>query len=122
GSNWPIEDIEIRVVKDRRTNRVFENSQHDGQRGRIVKVMPKRKVAIVHLYSFESEDDTLSIAWDFLEPVRPEKKQRTKIIGGEDRGKAGSLIGVDGQDGIVKLDEGKEFRVFTMNLVGKLAQ
>ncbi|KAJ0988228.1 hypothetical protein J5N97_006584 [Dioscorea zingiberensis] len=56
-----------------------------------------------------------------LEKVRPKKSDKIKIMNGSSRGCTGKLIGVDGSDGIVKLDENFEVKIMDMDILAKLA-
>ncbi|GKE28348.1 putative transcription elongation factor SPT5 homolog 1, partial [Tanacetum coccineum] len=54
-----------------------------------------------------------------IEIVPPQKSDKIKIIGGAQRGATGKLIGVDGTDGIVKVDDTLEVK--NMVILAKLA-
>lgn len=56
-----------------------------------------------------------------LEKVRPKKSDKIKIMNGSLRGYTGKLIGIDGSDGIVKLDETYEVKILDMDILAKLA-
>lgn len=58
------------------------------------------------LYILE-EDKVVSVASEHLEPVVPQKGNRVKVIVGEERECTGSLLSIDGNEGVVKLDRGK---------------
>ncbi|KAK2179528.1 hypothetical protein NP493_486g02048 [Ridgeia piscesae] len=53
------------------------------------------------------EDKVVSVASEHLEPVVPQKGNRVKVIVGEERECTGSLLSIDGNEGVVKLDRGK---------------
>ncbi|XP_059170624.1 transcription elongation factor SPT5-like [Physella acuta] len=50
------------------------------------------------------EEKTVNITCEHLEPVPPEKGDKAKIIAGDDREATGSLMSVDGDDGVFKFD------------------
>jgi len=56
-----------------------------------------------------------------LEAVRPKKSDKIKITSGGQRGLTGKLIGIDGNDGIVKLDDTYEVKILEMSSLAKLA-
>jgi hypothetical protein len=56
---------------------------------------------------------------EYLDIVKPGKKDNVKIVSGEYRGQIGHLIGVDGVDGIVKLRGGSGFKIMGMTSVAK---
>jgi len=54
------------------------------------------------------EDKTVTVACEHLEPVAPQRKDRVKVIFGEDaREQVGVLISVEEDEGVVKLDSGE---------------
>lgn len=53
--------------------------------------------------------------------VRPKKSDKIKIMNGTLRGVTGKLIGIDGSDGIVKLDDTYEVKILDMVILAKLA-
>lgn len=56
-----------------------------------------------------------------VEPVRPRKSDRIKIMSGVQRGFTGKLIGIDGADGIVKMDDTYDVKILDMKILAKLA-
>ena len=52
----------------------------------------------------------------------PRKSDKIKILGGAHRGVTGKLIGVDGTDGIVKLEDTLDVKISDMVILAKLAQ
>lgn len=55
-----------------------------------------------------------------IEIVAPRKSDKIKIMGGAQRGSTGKLIGVDGSDGIVKVDDTLDVKILDMNILAKL--
>ncbi|KAI3733140.1 hypothetical protein L1987_64358 [Smallanthus sonchifolius] len=56
-----------------------------------------------------------------IEVVVPRKSDKIKIMGGAQRGATGKLIGIDGTDGIVKVDESLDVKILDMVILAKLA-
>ncbi|XP_062098611.1 putative transcription elongation factor SPT5 homolog 1 [Humulus lupulus] len=56
-----------------------------------------------------------------MEAVVPRKNDRIKIMGGALRGATGKLIGVDGTDGIVKVDDTLDVKILDLAILAKLA-
>lgn len=52
------------------------------------------------------EDKVISVAGEHLEPVYPTKGDRVKVILGDEREFTGTLLSIDGVEGVVKLDRG----------------
>lgn len=57
-----------------------------------------------------------------IDAVAPRKSDKIKIMGGAHRGATGKLIGVDGTDGIVKVDDTLDVKILDMVLLAKLVQ
>ncbi|RHN77569.1 hypothetical protein MtrunA17_Chr1g0156201 [Medicago truncatula] len=66
--------------------------------------------------------ETISALSNEVEAVVPRKSDKIKIIGGELRGSTGKLIGVDGTDGIVKVDDTLDVKILDLVILVKLAQ
>jgi len=65
-------------------------------------------------------DTVNNVPGDMLEPLPPAKKDQLKVIRGEFRGHTGSLIGVYGLDGIVKLDSNSDIKILPMTSLAKV--
>ncbi|KAL0438186.1 UNVERIFIED_CONTAM: putative transcription elongation factor SPT51 [Sesamum latifolium] len=57
-----------------------------------------------------------------IEIVAPRKAEKIKKMGGAHRGATGKLIGVDGTDGIVKVDDTLDVKILDMVILAKLVQ
>ncbi|XP_057795574.1 LOW QUALITY PROTEIN: putative transcription elongation factor SPT5 homolog 1 [Salvia miltiorrhiza] len=57
-----------------------------------------------------------------IDVVPPRKADKIKIMGGVHRGATGKLIGIDGTDGIVKVDDTLDVKILDMVLLAKLVQ
>ena len=63
-------------------------------------------------------NESLNISHEFLEPVRPDKKDQAMIMTGSDKGISGMLLSIDGGDGIFRVPNQKDFKIVSMqNLV-----
>ncbi|KAK4790588.1 hypothetical protein SAY86_017892 [Trapa natans] len=56
-----------------------------------------------------------------IEMVVPRKSDKVRIMGGGLRGRSGKLIGVDGSDGIVKLEDNLDVKILDLGILAKLA-
>lgn len=54
--------------------------------------------------------------------IPPRKADKIKIMGGAHRGATGKLIGIDGTDGIVKVDDTLDVKILDMVILAKLIQ
>lgn len=67
--------------------------------------------------------ETISALSNEVEAVVPRKSDKIKIMGGGTlRGSTGKLIGVDGTDGIVKVDDTLDVKILDLVILAKLAQ
>lgn len=108
--NWPIEEIEVKLKR----------SQGDAQQGQLGKIVTVNRNSRKCLVSLLDNHQKVDMSFDYLEPVRPSKKDNVRIILGEHRGELGSLVGVDSHDGIVRLrGDGSGFKILSMNSVAK---
>ncbi|XP_043719311.1 putative transcription elongation factor SPT5 homolog 1 [Telopea speciosissima] len=57
-----------------------------------------------------------------MEMVVPRKSDKIKIMSGAQRGATGKLIGIDGTDGIVKVDDTLDVKILDMVILAKLAR
>ncbi|CAO3600218.1 unnamed protein product [Absidia cylindrospora] len=110
-SDWPIEEIEIKMAKS-------VGGANVGQIGSIISVHHGSRTCSIQVY--DTNDRVDKVRFDAMEPVRPSKKDNVKIVLGDHRGELGSLIGVDSQDGIVRIKGGGGgFKIMSMGSVGK---
>ncbi|KFK32140.1 hypothetical protein AALP_AA6G203300 [Arabis alpina] len=65
------------------------------------------------------EGDTEMVLPSELEIVAPKKNDRVKIVGGQYRGSVGKLIGIDGSDGIVKIEDNLEVKILDLGILAK---
>jgi transcription elongation factor SPT5 len=98
--DWITTDIEVQIKSN-----TFRGGQYYNATGVI------REVGETMCKVVLSRSETISVPFEFLEPVKPTKKDRIKITRGELRGHTGSLIGIDGADGIVKMDTNLDIKI-----------
>ncbi|KAI9268821.1 hypothetical protein BDA99DRAFT_546151 [Phascolomyces articulosus] len=109
-SDWPIEEIEVKVTKS-------ADGAQSGQLASIVSVDSSSRTCTVTLNDGGARAE---LPFDNMEPVRPSKKDPVKVFLGQHRGGIGALIGVDGHDGILRLKgQGTTFKFVSINHVGK---
>ncbi|GER47850.1 transcription elongation factor SPT5 [Striga asiatica] len=58
--------------------------------------------------------ETVTVLPSEIEVVPPRKAEKIKIMGGAHRGATGKLIGIDGTDGIVKVDDTLDVKILDM--------
>lgn len=66
--------------------------------------------------------ETVTAPSSEVEVIVPRKSDKIKIMGGALRGATGKLIGVDGTDGIVKVDDTLDVKILDLVILAKLAQ
>ncbi|XP_070016585.1 putative transcription elongation factor SPT5 homolog 1 [Nicotiana sylvestris] len=108
-SPWLLPDILVNVRK----------SNDDTVTGVVREVLADGSCSVA-LRSSGSGDTIIAHATE-IEIVVPEKSDKIKIIGGPQRGSTGKLIGVDGTDGIVKVDDTLDVKILDMVILAKLA-
>ena len=88
----------------------------DGRKGMISEVRsgPTYMVAL-------SDGGTVSASRDEIEVVRPAKKDKLIILKGDLAGSTGTLIGIDGADGIVKMVSNSDIKILDLDFCAKLA-
>ncbi|ORY05248.1 transcription elongation factor Spt5 [Basidiobolus meristosporus CBS 931.73] len=116
--DWATKDIQVRVVSNRHTGQKYQAGGYDQQSARIRYVNRGGESCEIVL---DGSNDKLSLPVDYIEPVKPNKNDKIKVMGGEFKGQVGTLIGIDGQDGIVKLEGGRDFKILNINGLAKFA-
>jgi transcription elongation factor SPT5 len=61
--------------------------------------------------------ETMAVPLGELGPVAPRKRDRVRIVDGEHAGQTGTLIGIDGTDGIVKLDVDLDIKILSLQQI-----
>ncbi|KAK2654074.1 hypothetical protein Ddye_013930 [Dipteronia dyeriana] len=109
GRPWFMPDILVKIHRHREDSvRVIQE------------VLPDGSCKVILGSSFNGE--TVTSLPNDIEIVLPRKNDKIKIMGGAQRGATGKLIGVDGTDGIVKVDDTLDVTILDMVILAKLAQ
>lgn len=108
-SDWYSPDIEV-LIKD-----THEDSGLIGQIGVVRGVTPG--MCSVFL---PDEDRTVNIPAEHLQPVQPVRGDKVKVIMGEDRDLTGSLLSIDSQEGVVKLDPSGDVKMLQLKYLCKM--
>ena len=109
--SWVISDIHIRI----------KDGSHAGKVGMLRSVGPNKMCTIEIL----GESGPVQIPGANLEPVRPDKRERIKLLSNskDSTGSVGALVAIDGNDAIVKLDSNPtHFKIVSVDTVGKLVE
>ncbi|GLT32208.1 hypothetical protein SLA2020_068910 [Shorea laevis] len=64
--------------------------------------------------------ETVTALSNEMEIIPPRKNDKIKIMGGAQRGVTGKLIGVDGTDGIVRMDDSLDVKILDLVILAKL--
>uniref|UniRef100_UPI00358F343B transcription elongation factor SPT5-like isoform X2 n=1 Tax=Myxine glutinosa TaxID=7769 RepID=UPI00358F343B len=91
----------------------------DGQLAGHTGVIRSISGGMCSVYLPES-DKVVSVACEHLEPVTPSKYDKVKVILGEDRESTGTLISIDGDDGIVRMEPDNQLKILNLHFLGKL--
>ncbi|XP_024365722.1 putative transcription elongation factor SPT5 homolog 1 [Physcomitrium patens] len=67
------------------------------------------------------DGDILLVGQGDMDLVLPKKTDKIKIVSGEHRGCTGKLMGIDGADGIVRLDDTLDVRILDMSSLSKIS-
>lgn len=110
-TDWYSPDIEVIIRK------THDDSGLCGQIGVIRGVTPG--MCSVFL---PDEDRTVSIAAEHLQPVQPVRGDRVKVIMGEDRDSTGSLLSIDSQEGVVKIDQSGDVKMLQLKYLCKMKE
>ena len=72
-------------------------------------------------YSLMPDDETKAVRAGHgeVEVVPPAKRDKLMIISGEHKGQQGTLIGIDGDDGIVKLAQTMDITILSLKDLAK---
>eukprot|EP01102_Stenamoeba_stenopodia_P011247 TRINITY_DN343_c0_g1_i3.p1 TRINITY_DN343_c0_g1~~TRINITY_DN343_c0_g1_i3.p1 ORF type:complete len:1028 (-),score=262.83 TRINITY_DN343_c0_g1_i3:62-3145(-) len=112
--NWQSTDIEVRIENDN-----FGNGAYKDKVGVIKEVYPDNTCR-VKLYD---RNDIITLPGEYLSPVVPGKKDKIKVIRGDCKGNVGVLIGIDGRDGIVKMEnENVDIKILGLHFLAKMTQ
>ncbi|OAY23542.1 putative transcription elongation factor SPT5 homolog 1 [Manihot esculenta] len=107
---WFMPDILVNVLK----------AADESFVGVIREVLPDGSCRVI--LGANGNGETITALPSEIEIVVPRKSDKIKIMGGAHRGATGKLIGVDGTDGIVKVDDTLDVKILDMVILAKLAQ
>ena len=65
-------------------------------------------------------DEKETIAEAELELAKPQKKDKVIVVEGTDRGQGAELIGVDNEDGVIKMDATKEISIYGIGTLARI--
>lgn len=105
-ASWPIPDVWVMVSSE--------------QTGILREILPDGGYK-VQLASATDAVDFVTAQLADLDLIAPRKGDNIKIVSGEFRGLTGKLIGIDGNDGIVKLDGNMDIKILDMSNLGKVS-
>ncbi|XP_035670800.1 transcription elongation factor SPT5-like [Branchiostoma floridae] len=111
GTDWQTVDITVRIRE------THEDPDLIHQRG----VIRSQSGGMCSVYLSEA-DKMVNVMGEHLEPEAPAKNDKVKVILGEDREATGTLINIDGQDGIVRMDLDAQLKILQLRFLGKLGQ
>ena len=93
------------------------NGEHAGREGVIAAKLAPGAGGV----SLRLGGETVTVGVGDLERVAPGKKDPVKVVTGQLAGETGTLIGIDGEDGIVKMDANTDIKILDLESLAKLA-
>lgn len=110
---WVTTDIEVRVI------RKFMDGKFE-DRICVIKQFEagKRTSTVLFTDTYESH----AIPSEFLTPTVPQRKQKFKVLVGENIGKTGEILSVDGPEGVVKFDGANDIVMMNLNTLAKFVE
>lgn len=106
-SNWFTPDIGVKIKSD-----TFHGGRYLNAKG-VIREVGQDTCRVV----LDGSEETLVVPCDALDPVVPSQKGNVKIIRGDLKGNVGTLIGIDGGDGIVKMSSNLDIKILNLNLL-----
>lgn len=108
-TDWYSPDIEVMIKSS------HDDSGLCGQVGVVRGVTPGMCSVFLPL-----EDRTVNISPEHLSPVVPQRGDKVKVIMGEDRESTGSLLSIDSQEGVVKIDQTGDVKMLQLRYLCKM--
>ncbi|XP_022782765.1 uncharacterized protein LOC111323609 isoform X2 [Stylophora pistillata] len=109
-ANWDPTDIEVQINETCKTEK------------RLIK-----KKGVVHSVSgrqcsvgLYDDNRTVLVSVDNIDPVELHRKDKCKVVFGDECSIRGTLINIDNPDGILKLERTEQLRVFPLKFLAKL--
>ena len=112
--SWATTNIEVQVVSS--NGQKFRDGIHDSVHG-VIRELEAPTQVVVKLFNGE----TAVIPLQFLETVPPQRRDRVKIIGGENKNEIGLFLSTTTQDAVVKLPS-SELKVIPMKWIAKYVE
>ncbi|CAM6125018.1 unnamed protein product [Calypogeia fissa] len=107
-SKWGLPEVAVTIRR----------AGEDSQIGVIQEAMPDGTCRVA--LGPSGDGDVVTVAHSEMELVVPKKTDRIKIVSGELRRSTGKLIGIDGADGIVKMDDTLDIKILDMSSLAKM--
>jgi len=101
-------DIEVKIAND------YHDQRHANKRAVIRSI--DDEVATLQFYDSK---DSAKVSTTALEIVKPNKKDRVKFVSGADKDDTGTLISIDGLDGIIKMDRDESLKMLQLDYLAK---
>lgn len=70
----------------------------------------------------EEEGTNFTISCDHLEPIAPQVNDKVKILIGEERGMVGTLLSIDGQEGVVQFENERNPKLIQTRILCRFQQ
>lgn len=109
---WQMPKLQVTV------SATFKSGAYAGATGVIADVLSTDQCRVTLT---DRGNESITVPNDSLEMVAPGKKDRLRVVGGEFRGETGVLVGVYGNDGIVKMDVTMDIKILPMTNLAKMA-
>merc|ERR1712223_1038446 len=107
--DWYTPDIEVTIAS------TYEDSALHGKTGVVRGVTP----GMCSLY-MSHEERTINVLAEHLMPVNPIRGDKVKVILGDDIEATGYLISIDELEGVVKMDQSQDVKMFPLNYLCKM--
>ncbi|XP_031557165.1 transcription elongation factor SPT5-like [Actinia tenebrosa] len=107
---WVTTDIEVRINMNHEDPQLLDNTG----------VVRNVNGNICTVYLFDEKRD-ISIPASNIDSVEPSKLEKVKVITGDDRECTGTLINIDNDDGIIKMDKTEQLKILPLKYLAKIA-
>ncbi|XP_071104525.1 transcription elongation factor SPT5-like [Haliotis cracherodii] len=95
-ADWHTQDIMVKIKETHDDpNLIFQTGEIRSVTGGMCSVY------------ITDEDKVVNVSCEHLEPVQPEKQDKAKVILGDERELTGTLLSIDGIEGVIKTDGGE---------------
>lgn len=107
--DWYTPDIEVMIADS------YEDTGLHGKIGIVRGVTP----GMCSLF-MSHEERTINVLAEHLRPVRPGKKDKVKVILGDDIESTGELLSIDDNDCVVKMDQSKDIKMMPISFLCRM--